>query len=157
MTPVIRKGCPQPETAFAYISSSVISYFPLLQPLSHLHRISLTLLISHRAVHLGLLGGPVLKEVLCNSREQCITQHILILLLPLCAFLLKLRKLRRNQVGWTAGDWRLIADDLLLDFRIKGLNGLAELAQHDLLGLLGNHLIALAHDDVHDSLGTDNL
>ena len=124
---------------------------------TQLNRISLAVLVGRAAVNLSLLGSPVLEEILGHCREQRIAENILILLLPLCAFLLKLRKLRSNLVCRTAGDRCLVTDDLLLDFRIERFNRLSELAHKDLLGLLWNHLIALAHNNVHNSLCTHNL
>lgn len=107
---------------------------------TQLNRISLAVLVGRAAVNLSLLGSPVLEEILGHCREQRIAENILILLLPLCAFLLKLRKLRSNQVGGTAGNRCLVADNLFLHFRIKGLNCLAEFAKHDFLDSFGTIL-----------------
>ena len=88
----------------------------LLQLILRLHRISLAGCICRRLIYLGLLCFPVLEEFLRHSGEQRIGQNVLILLLPLCAFLLKLGKLRLDQVSRPAGNRRSIADDLLLHF-----------------------------------------
>ena len=61
-----------------------------------LHRISSALLIRNRLVYLCLLCLAVLEELLGYRREQCIGEYILILLLPLCTFLLKFRQFRLN-------------------------------------------------------------
>ena len=125
--------------------------------LSGLHWISLACRISHSRVHLGLLSLSVFEELLCYLREQGVGQHILILLFPPGALFLKLRQLRRDQVCRSAGNGSLIADDLLLHFRIKRLYSLTELTKHDLLGLLRNHLIALAGNHIHNCLCTYDL
>ena len=113
-----------------------------------LYRISLAPLIRHSRIHTGLLSRSVLEEFLRYSREQRIGQYILILLLPLRAIFLELRKLRSDQVCRTAGDRCLVADDLLLNFCIERFYRLAKLAHKDLLGLFCYHLVTLAADHV---------
>ena len=50
-----------------------------------------------------------------------------------------------------------IADALLLHFGIERLDGSTVLAGKNVLGLLGYHLVSLAHDDVKHSLCADDL
>ena len=101
--------------------------------------------------------GRTLEEIQRDLREQGIGQNVLVLLLPRGDLLLVLRKLRRDQVCRTAGDRLLALQDHLLDLRVDRTHGLAELTMHQLVGLLRDHSVACLHQDVHDSLGTDDL
>ena len=80
-------------------------------------------------IHLALLCVTILEVVDGDLREQSIGKDVLILLLVHLALFLELGKLRLDQVRGTAGDGLcILAEDLLDDFPVERLDGLAVLA-----------------------------
>ena len=78
------------------------------------YRVCFVFLVAGCRIDTGLLRLAILEEVNCNLREQCIGEDILILLLPLCDFLLVLRKGRLKIVRRAIVDYLRVADALLL-------------------------------------------
>ena len=76
----------------------------------------------NRLVNLRLLRLSILEEVRGNLREQCIGQHIFILLAPLFTLFAKSIQLIRDQICRTAGDhFRSLAENLLRHLFVKRL------------------------------------
>ena len=99
----------------------------------------------------------LLEELGCDLREHCVGQHVLFLSSPLGSFRLQLVHLRSKGICKAAGDGLLVAQDLLGELGLDGSGSLAVIAMDQALELLGNHLVALAQDDVEDSLRANDL
>ena len=114
--------------------------------------------IGVRAVNAVLLRLPVLKELEGDLVEQCVGQNVLLLLhQPLRHLGAERFHLRLEIVGGTIGDRLGGSADLLHELGLDGHRRLAVLAQHDVLELLGNGLVALAGQHIENSLRADNL
>lgn len=101
---------------------------------------------------------PLLDELGGYLGEQGQAQHILVGLGQTLELLAVLLQLRLQQIGGTTGDDILRGDarlgaDLLVDLAGQ----LAVFTLEHGAGLLGERLVALAHDDVHHSLGAHDL
>ena len=108
-------------------------------------------------IHALSLGVALLKELGSDLREHGVGQDVLFLRSPLCSLSLQLVHLRCEGVSKAAGDGLLVAEDLLGELGADGSRSLAVVAVDEALELLGDHLVALAQDDVEDSLGADDL
>ena len=101
---------------------------------------------------------PLFDELGGHLGEQGQTQHVLVGLCKAPELLAVLLQLRLQQVGRAAGDHVLRGDARLgPDLRVHLAGELAVLALEHGLGLLGEHLVPLPHDDVHHRLGAHDL
>ena len=109
------------------------------------------------AVHALLLGIALLEELGGDLREHSVGQDVLFLNRPLCSLSLQLVHLGSEGVSKAAGDGLLVAQDLLGELGLDGSGSLAVIAMDQALELLGDHLVALAQDDVEHSLRANDL
>ena len=105
----------------------------------------------------GLRVGAGFHELARDLWEQGVGQNVLLAAGDVLGLLAVLRQLRLEQVSRAAGDDLVIADALTADFLIYFTGQLAVLAAEQALGFLRDHLVALTHDDVKDSLGANDL
>ena len=97
-------------------------------------------------------------ELGCDLREQRKGEHVLLALGEVLVLLAVLGKLGLQKVGGAAGDDVLGLDARLgADLFVDGSGQLAVFAAQHGLGLLGDHLVALAGDDVQHGLRADDL
>ena len=108
-------------------------------------------------VHALLFSIALIEELGSDLREHCVGQHVLFLRCPLGSFSLQFVHLGSKRVGKAAGNGLLVAKDLLGELGLDGSGSLAVVAVDQTLELLGNHLVALAHDDVEHRLRTNDL
>ena len=109
------------------------------------------------AVHALLFGIALIEELGSDLREHCVGQHVLFLRCPLGSFSLQFVHLGSKRVGKAAGNGLLVAKDLLGELGLDGSGSFAVVAVDQTLELLGDHLVALAHDDVEHRLRTNDL
>ena len=112
----------------------------------------------HRAVRLGRAQVAAVDELGRDLREQRERKHVLLAFCKVLEFLAVLRKLRLQKVGGAAGDDVLGLNAGFGTHLVTDLAGQLTIfaAQHG-LGLLGDHLVALAGDDVQHGLCADDL
>src|SRR5699024_7420843 len=116
------------------------------------------LCISHSGVNLCLLRLSVLKEVNRYLREECICQHIFILLHPLLTLFAKCIQLVGDEIRRTAcDDVCVFSEDLLLKLCVHWFYCRAVSSGKDILCLLCRHLIALTHQHVEYCLCSNDL
>src|SRR5699024_1328227 len=112
----------------------------------------------HRCVDLCLLCLSVFEEIHSYLREECVCQHILILLDPLLTLFAERIQLVRDEIRRTArNDLRVFSEDLLLQILVHRFCRCPVSSCKDVFCLFCSHFIALAHQDVEHCLGSHDL
>ncbi len=97
------------------------------------------------------------EEVLRDLREEDVGEDVFGLGAPYADFLLRLLDFGRDFFAGATGDRLLVAEDYLLYLGVDGGRGLSVVAAEVLAHFVGDHLPALAGDDVHRGLRSDYL
>lgn len=123
-----------------------------------LYRICSVFCICYFCIYFCLLSISVFEEVCCNLWEQCICQHILILLAVLCTLFAECIQLVWNQIGWAACDhFCIFSDYFFLYFWIKRFCCCSIFSRQYIFCLFCCHLVAFSHQHVEYCLSTNDL
>ena len=120
-------------------------------------RMRLVLVVSMQSIDTLQAGIALFEELGGNLREHSVGQDVFLLDGVLGGLSLQLVHLGLQRVGKAAGDGLLALQDKVAELLLDGSGSLAVVAMDQALELLGDHLVALTHDDVKDSLGANDL
>ena len=123
----------------------------------YLDGVRLVFVVGVQSIDTLQTGVALLKELGRDLREHGVGQNVLLLDGVLGGLGLQLLHLGLKGVGKAAGDRLLAFQDEVTELLLNGRGGLAVIAVDQALELLGDHLVALTHDDVKDGLGTNDL
>ena len=117
----------------------------------------LVLIVSMQSVHTVHTGIALFEELGSNLREHSVGQNVLFLDGILGSFSLQLVHFGGKGISKAAGNGLFALQNKVAEFLLDGSGSLAVVAMDQTLELLGDHLVALAHDDVEHSLSANNL
>ena len=107
----------------------------------------LVLIVSMQSVHTVHTGITLFEELGSNLREHSVGQNVLFLDGILGSFGLQLVHFGGKGISKAAGNGLFALQNKVAEFLLDGSGSLAVIAMDQALELLGDHLVALAHDD----------